>query len=282
MQIDANGIALEYEEFGSQSDPVLILIRGLGTQMIRWPQELIDGFVGEGLRVVIFDNRDVGLSQKFDVDGASGLAYSLDDMAKDVTGLMDALGISAAHIFGISMGGMIAQRLAAWRGDRVLSMTSVMSSTGNPDLPPPTPAAMKTLALDPNRPTDRDRIIAASVAGMKVIGSPGFESSDNELLDAATASYDRCFNPAGVARQLAAIQAAGDRRGELKDITCPVLVIHGADDPLLRVECGRDTAANIAHAELEIVEGMGHDTPPGLAPVLVGLVAPFIAKAKAR
>lgn len=278
MQIRSNGIALEYAEFGNRTDPALLLIRGLGTQMIRWPRELIDGFVGEGFRVVIFDNRDVGLSEKFDGTVPGTLAYTLEDMVSDVVGLIAALGIAAAHIFGISMGGMIAQQMAAKHGDQVLSLVSVMSSTGNPDLPSATDEALAVLTPETGGETDRRSAIENAVRGMKVLGSPGFPAPDAYLRATAEASYDRCYCPSGVERQLAAIQASGDRRADLREIRCPTLVIHGADDPLLHVQCGRDTAANISGAELRIIEGLGHEVNPAVSPLLVEITARFLKR----
>lgn len=279
MQIEANGISLEYETFGAHDNPTVVLIRGLGTQMIRWPRNLIDGIVSAGFHVVIFDNRDVGLSQKFEDPDLPSPAYSMGDMAQDVVGLLDALGIGKAHIFGISMGGMIAQVLASRHADRTLSLVSVMSSTNNPDLPPASEAAMKTLTPDPNAPMDRESILRRSVEGAKVIGSPGFPQTDDELYDAAAKSYDRCHHPAGIARQMAAIIAEGDRRGELARVTCPTLVIHGTADQLVPPEGGEDTAANIKGAELWPIDGMGHDIPPALADAMLERVVPFFKTA---
>ena len=275
MQIKANNINLEYETFGESGHPAVVLIRGLGTQMIRWPRNLIDGFVAAGFHVVVFDNRDVGLSQKFDGPNLPSPAYSLGDMAQDVVGLLDALGIAKAHIFGISMGGMIAQVVASDHGERALSLVSVMSSTNSPDLPPPSPAAMGTLTGDRDAPADRESVLQQSVVGAKVIGSPGFPQTDDELYAQAAASYDRCHCPEGIARQMAAIMSTGDRRPALGRVICPTLVIHGSDDQLVPPEAGKDTAANIEGAELWMIDGMGHDIPPALADVMLERVVPF-------
>jgi len=275
MQIKANNINLEYETFGESGHPAVVLIRGLGTQMIRWPRNLIDGFVEAGFHVVVFDNRDVGLSQKFDSPNLPSPAYSMGDMAQDVVGLLDALGIAKAHIFGISMGGMIAQVVASDHSERTLSLVSVMSSTNNPDLPPPSPAAMATLTGDRDAPTDRESVLQQSVASAKVIGSPGFPQTDDELYAQAAESYDRCHCPDGIARQMAAIMSTGDRRPALARVTCPTLVIHGSDDQLVPPEAGKDTAANIEGAELWMIDGMGHDIPRALADVMLERVVPF-------
>lgn len=285
--IPANGITIEYEERGNKESPVILLIRGLGTQLIDWPDAFIDGLVDRGYRVVYHDNRDVGLSQKFDDAGVPDMAdvqaklikgetvsplYTIDDMALDAVGLLDALDIARAHILGISMGGFIAQKMAAKHASRVLSMISVMSGTGNPDLPPARPEAMAVLTGRPEK-DDRESIIAFMVKALQIIGSPGYPESESIRRNIAGARYDRCYYPAGSARQLLAVFADGSRVEMLKTIQVPSLVIHGADDPLVPVEAGKDTAANIPGARLEIIDGMGHNIPAPLVPVLVGLIA---------
>ncbi|MCP4749412.1 MAG: alpha/beta fold hydrolase [Proteobacteria bacterium] len=285
--VEANGITIEYVEKGNSSDPAIILIRGLGTQLIDWPTGLMNGLADNGFRVVCLDNRDAGLSSKIesggipDVMGAVAKSmhgelidapYTLDDMALDVIGLQDALGISSAHVFGISMGGMIVQVLAAKHKDRIRSLISVMSSSGKPGLPQGKPEAMQALFESPPNPEDRESVIAHETETQLVYGSPGYPESEAVRRKIATARYDRCHYPAGQARQTVAVLASGSRVDLLKTISVPSLVIHGADDPLVPLEAGRDTAANIPGASLEIIEGMGHNIPDELAPRFVDLI----------
>lgn len=287
VAVKANNISIEYEESGDLSNPAIILIRGLGTQLIDWPKPFIDGLVNEGFRVVYFDNRDVGLSEKLESAGvpdmaemmtkmASGEAisppYTVDDMALDVIGLMDVLKIETAHIVGISMGGMIAQILAVNHAQRLKSMTSVMSSSGNPNLPRPTGEAAEFLIGTPSDPNDRESVIAHGTESLRVFGSPGYPESETVRREIYTARFDRCNYPAGVARQMAAIVADGSRVERLKTITVPTLVIHGLDDPLVPVEGGKDTAASIPNAQLELIAGMAHNIPEPLCPRLVELI----------
>jgi len=289
--VTANGIRIEYEEAGKQSDPVIMLIRGLGTQLIDWPDAFIHGLAEKGYRVICHDNRDVGLSAKFDDAGIpdfadamakastgekTGAAYSLEDMALDVVGLQDALGIESAHIVGISMGGMIAQILAGKHRERVQKLVSVMSSSGRPDLPAAAPEVMKALTAVPDDPNDREKIISIGTEALRIIGSPGFPESEEDRRKIYTARYERCYYPTGVARQMLAIMLAGSRVDLLKTISVPTLVIHGSNDPLVPVEAGKDTAANIPGASLEIIEGMGHNLPEPLIPRLVDLISRHI------
>jgi pimeloyl-ACP methyl ester carboxylesterase len=286
--IIANGITIEYEKSGQPENPVIMLIRGLGTQLIDWPGEFINGLVDHGFRVVCHDNRDVGLSAKFDELGVPDIAvalakmsrdeplmppYTIDDMALDVIGLQDALGISAAHIVGMSMGGFIAQKLAANHAKRVISIVSMMSGSGNPNLPPAKPEAMAALTGGPENPDDRESIISFVAESLRIIGSPGYPESEAYRRKIATARYERCHHPAGKARQMMAVLAEGSHVDLLKTIDVPTLVIHGADDPLVPVEAGKDTAANIPNARIEIIEGMGHNIPIPLVPKLVDLIA---------
>jgi pimeloyl-ACP methyl ester carboxylesterase len=237
----------------------VLLINGLGSQMTRWPEPFCALLVAKGLYVIRFDNRDVGLSTWI----TDGRKYTALDMAGDAAAVLDAAGKPAAHIVGISMGGMIGQEFAAAFPARTLSFTSIMSNSGNPDLPQPTPAAMDSLNARPSDPGDPN-FIADSVARALVIGSPAYPWPDGALAARARAEADRAFNPPGVAHQMAAIRASGDRRPKLKTIAAPTVVLHGADDPLVPVEGGRDTAANIRGAELRVIPGMGHDLPPAL------------------
>jgi pimeloyl-ACP methyl ester carboxylesterase len=286
MQIAANGITLEVEEHGPPDGPPLILIRGLGSQLIHWPPELVRGFAGRGFRVVIFDNRDIGLSARCPAPGVDGraetiladlaagrrplAAYGLDDMARDVTGLMDALGIDRAHVFGISMGGGIAQVLAIEHADRLLSACIVMTRA----------AFTGQGAIDQllSHPQDRAGFIETALQGDHAWGSPGFPAPDSYFRDLAGRAFDRGAEPEGINRQLLAILSSPDRRADLARVGLPCFVIHGADDTLIPPEAGEEIAALIPAARLEIIPGMGHVITPALAPLLVEKVCDFIAR----
>src|SRR6185369_8606291 len=243
----ANGIRLAYESFGPERAPAILLIMGLGGQMTRWNLELCELLVGRGYRVIRFDNRDSGLSSHFD--------DTPDDMAADSIGLLDALDIDRAHLAGASMGGAIAQIAAARYPGRVLSLTSIMSSSGNPALPPPTPAAATALFAPLPRQRDRESIVADSVARYATLESPAWPTDRARLQQMFAAEYARNFDPRGVGRQLAALIASGDRRPLLHTITAPSVVVHGAADQLIPAACGADVAHNIAGAELRLIEG---------------------------
>jgi pimeloyl-ACP methyl ester carboxylesterase len=282
-QIVANGIALEFETRGDRSGVPIILVRGLGTQLIDWPDSLLDGLVASGFYVVIFDNRDVGLSEKFagkpDVTavfkGEEIPPYTIEDMADDVVGLMDSLAIDRAHLFAISMGGMIGQVVAARHGDRILSFFSVMSSTSRPGLPRATPEAAATLVPDPAE--GEAGVIQSISEGLRICGSPGYPTSEEDRIAIATRRVQRDFTPDGEIRQMAAIAALGSRVELLAGIKVPVLVIHGADDPLMPLTSGEDTAACIPGAQLKVIPGMGHDLPEALMPEMVNIIADFCA-----
>lgn len=291
----ANGIEIDAETFGEAVGVPLVLIRGLGTQRTAWPEAFLAGLVERGHRVITFDNRDAGLSTKFHAAGSIDIAeamsramrgdpldapYSIDDMALDVVGLLDALDVETAHVAGISMGGMIAQLLAARHGERLRSLTSIMSSSGAPGLPGPTPEAAAALMSRPEDPGDRESVIRHSVEVEKVFGSPGYPPGDAYLRAAAERAYDRCYCPDGITRQMLAVLTGGDRTELLKTIRVPTLVIHGVDDPLIPVEAGMDTARRIPGAELRLIPGMGHDVAPGLIPTLVGAIAEHAAAAE--
>ncbi|MEE2673056.1 MAG: alpha/beta fold hydrolase [Myxococcota bacterium] len=288
-QVIANGIQIEAERVGSPDAPALLLVRGLGTQMIQWPETFVDALARER-NVILFDNRDVGKSQKFDSAGVPDLAklmsggeaavpYLLKDMAADAIGVLDAFDVDSAHIFGMSMGGMIVQQMAADFPERVRSLISMMSTSSDPSLPPPTPAAMAFLMGAPERPDDRECAVEHGLAGRRVIGSPGYPDTDEAVRDELGRAFDRSRDPDGVARQMAAIAASGSRVEILKGITAPTLVIHGADDPLVKVEGGLDTARHIPGAALEVIDGLGHDLPRGLVPRLVDLILRHTDKA---
>jgi pimeloyl-ACP methyl ester carboxylesterase len=271
----SGAVAIEYETFGDAKNEAVLLINGLGSQMTRWPEAFCALLVDKGLFVIRFDNRDVGLSTWL----GDGDKYSVADMAADATAVLDAVGKPAAHIVGISMGGMIAQEFAATYPERTLSLTSIMSNTGNPDLPQPTPAAMESLNTRPANPSDPN-FIADTVKRALVIGSPAYPWPGGALAARARAEADRAFNPPGVARQMAAIRASGDRRAKLATISVPTMVLHGAEDPLVPVAGGRDTAANIRGAELRIIPGMGHDLPPALYATFVETIERAVARAR--
>jgi pimeloyl-ACP methyl ester carboxylesterase len=285
-------VELEYETFGREGDPALLLIMGLGAQMIFWHDELCSALVERGFHVVRFDNRDVGRSTWLDAAGMPDVMgvmaavlqgrpveapYLLRDMAGDTAGLLEVLDIPAAHVVGASMGGMIAQTLAIEHPERVRSLTSIMSTTGSRDLPPARPEAMGAL-LTPI-PTEREAAIERSVEIFRLIGSPGFPFDEAEMRARAARAFDRGVNPAGVARQLVAILASGSRREALGSVRAPTLVIHGAADPLVPVEAGRDTAQAVPGAELLEIEGMGHDLPQALWPTFVDAIAKLVTRA---
>lgn len=277
-------VTLACESFGAEAAPCVLLIMGLGAQMVRWPIELCEALVAAGYRVIRFDNRDCGRSTHFSdafvprlgdalrTGRIGAVPYTLDDMAVDSVGLLDALGIRRAHIVGASMGGAIAQIVAASFPERCRSLTCIMSSSGNPALPPPTPVATAALLAPLPKQCDRDSIVADAIARQLPLGSPDYPFDPDRLRTLFETEFDRGFNPPGVARQMAAIFASGDRRALLKAIRVPTAVIHGADDPLVPVECGRDVARNIPGARLYILPGMGHDLPPALAGRLAELI----------
>ena len=279
---------IEYESLGDPRHPAIVLIMGLGMQLMAWPDVFCQELVARGYRVLRFDNRDCGLSGRAAgkkranlmlamAASALGLPvrapYTLEDMAGDTIGLMDRLGIAQAHIVGASMGGMIAQVLAAKFPQRVLSLTSIMSSSGYRKVSKPTRPARKVLLSRPADPKDPESVTEYMVEMFGVIGSPAYPSSKDELRSRIGRSVRRAYEPAGTARQLLAIIASGDRRKLLRTIKAPTLVIHGADDPLVPLAAGRDTAQNIPGAKLEVIEGMGHDFPEALMPRLAQAIA---------
>ena len=285
--ITANGIKIEYETHGDPAHPPMLLIMGLGMQLTRWPIELVDALVARGYYVIRHDNRDIGLSTHFDEAGKPSLprvvltrlfgmrprlAYYLSDMADDAVGLLDALKIERAHIVGASMGGMIAQHVAARYPERTRSLTSVMSTTGRRGLPRATPEAMAVLTDRPLK-ADLANIVEFGVKAARAVGSPAFPAPEARLREKTTLDFHRSFHPIGALRQMAAIVADGDRRAMLGKITAPTLVIHGEADPLVPVEGGKDTAASIKGATLHLIPGMGHDLPLELVDEIVGKIA---------
>ena len=281
------GIEIAYERFGDPADPPLLLVMGLATQMLGWPDEFCAGLAARGLSVVRFDNRDIGLSTHLHdapppnvmaafMGDTSSAAYTLSDMARDAAGLLDALELDSAHVVGASMGGMIAQTLAIEHPHRVRTLTSIMSTTGDPRVGGATEAATAALLAPPAR--TRDEAIERTVATYRVIGSPGYEFDEAALRERAGRSFDRAYDPVGVGRQLVAIRASGDRTAKLRELRLPALVIHGAEDPLVMVSGGRATAAAIPDAELVVIDGMGHDLPRALWPQLTDRIVALVER----
>ena len=281
-------VDLCYETFGERDDPALLLVMGLATQMLGWHEEFCAALAARGFFVVRFDNRDVGRSTALNHLPAPttvqllrrdkrAAAYTIDDMAGDAVGLLDHLEIERAHVVGASMGGMIAQALAAHHRERVLSLASIMSNTGARRTGQPKLAAYRVLLGRP--PADREGYIEHTVKLEKIIGSPGFEQDEAALRRLAGRSFDRGRNPAGTLRQLAAVVASGDRTELLRGITAPTVVIHGDADPLVQPSGGRATAEAIPGARLVIIPGMGHDLPRGAWPQIIDAIAENAARA---
>ncbi len=280
----SSDVELEYEVTGSPGAPPVLLIMGVGAQLIHWPDGFVDMLAGRGLRVVRFDNRDAGLSTKLEHLGVPRLKwmlvralmgmpvagpYRLEDMASDAAGLLDALELRAAHVVGISMGGMVAQTLAIGQPDRVLSLTSLMSTPGGRYVGQY--GAIRALIGPP--PRTRPEAIECGVRLARAISGPGFPLDDDRLRDLAARSWDRAHCPAGFARQMAAILSAAPRGTALSRLRTPTLVIHGEHDPLVPVEAGRATAAAVPGARLVVVPGLGHSLPEGAWPVLCDEIA---------
>jgi pimeloyl-ACP methyl ester carboxylesterase len=275
---ERNGVRLAYETSGPRDGMPLLLVHGLATQMLLWHEDFLAGLVDRGFFVVRFDNRDIGLSTHLhdapypDVMAAltagdtSSASYRLEDMADDAVGLLDHLGLDAAHVVGVSMGGMIAQTVAIEHPDRVLSLTSIMS-TPSPAIGAPTQAATAVLLAPPA--TSREEAVERAVTTYRVIGSPGYPLDEQWLREVAGASYDRGYDPLGVARQLMAIHASGDRTPGLRQLRVPTLVIHGEDDPLVQVAGGRATAEAVPDSRLLVLPGMGHNLPRELWPTIL-------------
>jgi pimeloyl-ACP methyl ester carboxylesterase len=291
----ANGIDICYDIFGDANAEPMLLIMGLGAQMVIWDDAFCRQLAARGFRVIRFDNRDIGQSSK--LSGGKRLSpmeliklrvfripvaapYKLRDMANDTIGLMDALGIKSAHLVGASMGGMIAQEIAITYPERLRSLTSIMSTTGNPRIPPPTKAAAAILMLPP--PTTKEDYIARFQQTWKMLRVSSFP--EDEALDRSRAErcFERGLNPAGVGRQLRAILASGSRKERLRSVTTPTLVIHGTIDPLVHPAGGKDTAASIPGAKLLMIEGMGHATPIVMWPRIIDAIATHAKGASAR
>lgn len=280
--IAVNDIDICYESFGPDDAPPLLLVMGLGAQMTLWSTGFVSELLQHGFRVIRFDNRDVGLSSKSEGDPPDVMAlyaqlmagqpveapYTLSTMAADAVGLLDALDIPAAHIVGASMGGMIVQMMAIEHPDHVMSMTSIMSTTGANDVGQPDPAAIGALLTPP--PTDRIGAIEATVATARIITGSLFD--EDEARSRAAEAYDRCFHPPGPAFQIAAVAATGDRTERLRDVQIPTLVVHGREDSLVTLSGGEATAAAIPGADLLVFGRMGHDTPPLYWPAMADAI----------
>jgi pimeloyl-ACP methyl ester carboxylesterase len=283
-------LELCYETFGDPADPALLLIMGLGTQMVGWPEEFCGMLAARGLFVIRYDNRDCGRSTRMRqfrpptlrqllLRDKTAAGYSMADMADDGAALLDHLGIDRAHVAGASMGGMIAQTMAVRHPSRVLSLASIMSNTGHLWKGVP---GLRIYPVFMRRPAaDRDAAIASSVATFRLIGSPGFQRDEDELRRTLELSYERGYNPAGTARQLAAILAAGDRTAQLRRITAPTVVIHGTRDRMVMPSGGRETAKAIPGARLVMIEGMGHDLPRGAWDRIIDAIVSNIERADA-
>lgn len=290
MQVIANGINIEAEDHGNPEDPAILLVMGYTAQLIYWPMDFVNGLVEKGFRVITFDNRDVGLSYKFDGVPAPHpirqmiakrffprrqmAPYNLSDMARDAVGVLDALKIDRAHIVGASMGGMIGQLIAADHADRVLSFTPIMSSTNGPGLPGANADVRKVL-MQTARAKARtpDEALELGLAFSSLIASEEGRSRREERRAMMKLAQERAFYPPGPKRQMAAIIDTGNLRPVANRIDVPTMVIHGADDPLIPSVCGQDIAANVKDARFELVQGMGHDLPPSKLPEMVDLIA---------
>lgn len=290
MRLPSNGLDFEVLCEGSEQGPAVVLIMGLGMQLTAWPRVLVNALVAHGFRVIRFDNRDIGLSSYLDhlripnliwqtMRQKMGMSvhapYALADMAKDTLGLMDALGLDKVHLVGVSMGGMIAQRLAAGWPARVSSLTSVMSSSGAPDLPGPDADVLQVMMQRP-RSRESEAIAEQAMRVFQVIGSPAYAQDLDMFRAHLVADARRSYHPAGVLRQMLAVMADQERHRLLRQIECPTLVIHGTDDRLVPLACGQDTAARIPGSRFESIEGMGHDWPPAVAERLTELIIPHL------
>lgn len=289
-----NGLQLAWEQAGPEHGEPLLLVMGLGGQLIHWPDALCERLVGEGFRLIRYDHRDAGLSSGGDrglptripqdwLRSRFGLPpqanYDLHDLADDAIGLLDALGIPRAHLVGASMGGMISQILAARHPQRVRSLTSIMSSTNDPKLPSARLDVLWRMSGIGPKPRTREQVIRRSTAMLRRVGSPGFPTPTEYRARLAGQAYDRAFRPAGIARQTQAVLATGSFEPLLSQITAPTQVVHGLSDPLLRPACGQRSAGLIRGARLELIEGMGHDLAPSLMPRWAELISANAARA---
>ncbi|HEX7726276.1 MAG TPA: alpha/beta hydrolase [Rhizomicrobium sp.] len=294
MKVRANGIEIEYDERGPKEGTPLLMIQGFGSQMTSWPIEFFNMLADAGMRVIRFDNRDVGLTQKWtgifpkvqEIQQAlkSGrkpdVPYTLADMASDAAGLLDVLGIESAHIAGASMGGMIAQLVALDHPEKTRSLISIFSTTSDPSLPRSTPEAQAALMARPES-NERDAVIAHSLKGRRAYASTKWPFDEKRLAELIGRSYDRSFYPEGTLRQWAAIMASPPRTERLKALKVPALVLHGSSDTLIPPAAGRHTAQTIAGSEHHEIEGWGHDLPLEVIPILHDFIVPFIQRVEA-
>jgi pimeloyl-ACP methyl ester carboxylesterase len=285
--LNANGIRIAFDTAGDPKAVPVLLINGLGLQLTSWPDEFVEGLVDLGFYVIRFDNRDCGLSTKFEHAGTPSLAlawlrtklrlplrppYRLEDMADDAVGVLSALGVARAHVVGVSMGGMIAQLIAARFPSRVLSLTSIMSSSGRRGLPGPSRAVRHALVRRPRDGGDVAAMVDHGVQLLRAMASPAYPTAEKHLRRRVGRALRRSCCPGGIARQMLAVTASGDRTPQLRTIAVPTLVIHGAADPMVPLACGVDTAQAIPGARLEVIEGMGHDLPAQLMERLLALI----------
>jgi pimeloyl-ACP methyl ester carboxylesterase len=288
-KVKANGIEIEYETAGDKADPALLLVMGLGAQLTIWPDSFFEGLAKQGFYVIRFDNRDTGLSTDFGSAGVPNILaalqkamkgekidapYLLKDMAADAIGLLDALGIERAHMVGASMGGMIVQIITAQYPGRTASMVSIMSTSGRRGLPQGKPEALAMLSAQPEGPA-REQLVTHGMKLRHAIAGSGYRVPEAELRAFVEKNVDRRWYPEGSARQYLAVLASGNRVEMLKTIKVPTLVLHGEDDPLLPVECGRDVAALVPGAEIQTYPGWGHDFPGGMIPTVIERITKF-------
>jgi pimeloyl-ACP methyl ester carboxylesterase len=292
LKVGPAGIDVAYQRLGEPNAPVVLLIMGVAAQSIHWPDAFCHALVERGLQVVRFDNRDVGLSTHLTdarppnlpaalAGDLSSVSYTLSDMAADTVGLLDVLGFGKAHVVGASMGGHIAQTMAIEHPDRVRSLTSMMSTTGNMQVGQASPEVLREVFSGPPS-TTRDEVIQRMIRASRAVGSPGYPADEKEVAARAGRAYDRSYDPVGVARQAIASVATGDRTERLRHLEVPTLVIHGLADRMCDVSGGRATAEAIPGAELVLMEGMGHDLPPGLRSQLAERIAGFVWRAEGR
>ncbi len=292
-----NGIEMAYEISGPETGEPLLLVGGLGVQIISWTQTFVDALVARRFRVIAYDNRDIGLSTKHDDWGPADIKtafsqarakekvaapYTLEDMADDAAGLLDAIGVAKAHIVGSSNGGAVAQTLAIRHPSKIATMISVMATSGRRGLPRPTGDVAEWLAKPRNPSGTRDGAMDEAISTSHLIGSPGFPRNEAEIRDRAGQLYDRSFYPAGNSRHLLASIASGDSRvAKLSEISAPTLVIHGRDDPLVPLGCAEDVQKSIPGAQILVIDGMGHDYPDGAVPTIADAIAAHTSNAQA-
>lgn len=292
LKVGPGGIDIIYQRLGNPGAPAVLLIMGVGGQSIHWPDAFCHALADRGLEIIRFDNRDSGLSTHMTdapppnlpaalAGDLSSVSYTLSDMAADAVGLLDTLGIGKAHVVGASMGGAIAQTMAIEHPERVRSLTSMMSTTGNMSVGQPSPEALREMFGGP-RAVTRDEVIQQMLRALRTIGSPGYARDENEITARTGRAYDRSHDPTATTRQAVATVASGDRTGRLRHLNVPTLVIHGLADRLCDPSGGRATAEAIPGAELVLIEGMGHDLPTGLRSQLAACIAEFVWRAERR